>query len=83
MLKHRVAILEHQTSAPATMSDFTMENATNNSNLRFCLTVSPPQPPQAMIGLRLELGNKGFWGHHVASGEAMLFLKSVSLSANL
>jgi hypothetical protein len=43
------------------MRDFAMENATNSSNLRFCLTVSPPQPPQAMIDLRLELGNKRFF----------------------
>ena len=38
-----------------------------------------PQPPQAMVDLGLELGNKRFLGHKVAWGEA-IFLKLVSIS---
>jgi len=45
MRKHRGPILEHQTSTPVSLSDFSMENATNSSNLRFCLTVIQPRPP--------------------------------------
>ena len=33
MPKHRGPILEHQTSTPASLSDFSMENATNSSKL--------------------------------------------------
>ena len=35
MLKHRGPILEHQTSTFASLSDFSMENAKNSSNLPF------------------------------------------------
>ena len=81
MPKHRGLILEHQTSTPASLNDSFMENATNSQKLACSSAASMPQPPQAVVDLGLELGNKGFLGHQVASREAMLFLKSVSLSA--
>ena len=43
-----------------------MENAIHSSNLGFCLTVRQPQPRQAMVDLRLELGNKRFLGQGAA-----------------
>jgi hypothetical protein len=55
-----------------------MENAINRSNLRFCLTVRPPQPPQAMIDLGLELGNKRFLGQEAGWREAIFFEISVN-----
>jgi hypothetical protein len=73
MPKHRGPILEHQTPTPASLSDFFMENATNSQEFACCSAVRPPQPPQAMVDLGLELGNKGLLGHQVASGEAMPF----------
>ena len=82
MPNHRGLILEHQTSTPASLSDFFMDNATNSQKFAWCSAARMPQPPQAVVDLGLELGNKGFVGHQVASGEAMLFLKSVSLSAS-
>ena len=82
MPKHRGLILEHQTSRPASLSDFFMENATNSRKLACSSAARMPHPRQGMIDLGLELGNKGFGGHQLASGEAMLFLKSVSLSAS-
>ena len=66
MPKHRGLILEHQTSTPASLSDFSMKNSINSSNLRFCST-------RAMIDLGLELGNKGFVRREMAWGEEASF----------
>ena len=66
MLKHRGRILEHQTSTLASPSDFSMENATNSSNLRLCSAVRLLQPPQAMVDPGLELGNKRILGQRAA-----------------
>jgi hypothetical protein len=79
MLKHRGPILEHQTATLASLSDFSMENAINNSDFRFCLTMGPPKSPQAMVDLRLELGNKRFLAHP-AAGERRWFSNFVSFS---
>jgi hypothetical protein len=79
MPKHRGPNLEHQTSILATLSDFSMENAINNSDLGFCLTVRPRQPSLAMVELRLMLGNKRFLGHDAACGDE-ISSKSVSFS---
>jgi hypothetical protein len=62
MPKHRGPILEHPTSTLAILSDFSMENATNSSNLRHCSAVRLLQPPLAVVDLGLELGNKRILG---------------------
>jgi hypothetical protein len=73
MPKHRGPILEHQTSTLASPSDFSMENAKNSSNLGCCLTVITPQPPQRMVDLGLELGDKRLLGHRAAGGGGDFF----------
>ena len=78
MPKHRGLILEHQTSTPASLSDRFMENATNSQELGCCSAVRMPQLPLAVGGAGLELGNKVFLGHQVASGEAFVFEISVT-----
>ena len=77
MPKHRGLILEHQTSRPASLSDFFMENATISQEFAFCSAVRLPQPPQAMVNLRLELGNKRFWGQGAVWGETIFFEISI------
>ena len=60
MPKHRGPILEHQTSRRASLSDFTMENATNSQELTCSSAVRMPQPPQAMVDLGLgDMGSRG------------------------
>ena len=73
MPKHRGPILEHQTSTPASLSDFTMDNATNSQEFAYCLAIRMPQPPQAIVDLGLELGNKRFVSREMAYGEEANF----------
>jgi hypothetical protein len=73
MAKHRGPILEHQTSRPASLSDFFMENATNSQKLACSSTARMPQPPQAMVDLGLELGNKRFLGQGAVWGDVIFF----------
>ena len=77
MPKHRGLILEHQTSRPASLSDFFMENATNSQEFACCSAVRLPQPPHAMVNLGLELGNKRFLGQGAVWGEAIFFEISI------
>ena len=77
MPKHRGPILEHQTPTPASLSDFFMDNATNSQKLACSSAVRLPQPPQAMVDLRLELGNKHFLGQGAVWGEAIFFEISI------
>ena len=72
MLKHRGPILEHPTATLASLSDFSMENATNSSNLRLCSAVRLLQQPQAIVDRGLELGNKRFLSQG-AAGERRFF----------
>jgi hypothetical protein len=78
MPKHRGSILEHQTSTPSSLSDFSMENATNSSNLRLCSAASRVQPLQAMVDPGLELGNQRILGQRPAWEEASFFKISVN-----
>ena len=73
MPKHSGLILEHQTSTHASLSDFTMENATNSQKLACSSAVRMPRPPQAMVDLGLELGNKRFESREMARGEEANF----------
>jgi hypothetical protein len=73
MPKHRGLILEHQSSRPASLSDFFMENATNSQKLACSSAARMPQPPQAIVDLGLELGNKRFVSREMAWGEEANF----------
>ena len=54
-----------------------MDNATNSQKLTRCSAVRLPQPPQAMVVLGLELGNKRFLGQGAVWGEAIFFEISI------
>jgi hypothetical protein len=73
MPKHRGLFREHQTSRPASLSDFFMENATNSQKLACSSAARMPQPPQAMVDFELELGNKRFLGQGAVWGDAIFF----------
>ena len=73
MLKHRGPILEHQTSTLASLSDFSMENATNSSNLRLCSTVRLPQPLAGDGRSWVGAWKQAFLGSRAAWGEAIFF----------
>ena len=77
MPNHRGLILEHQTSTPASLSDFFMENATNSQEFGCGSAVRLPQPPQAKVDLGLELGNKRILGRGAVWGEAIFFEISI------
>jgi hypothetical protein len=73
MPKHRGPILEHRILTPASLSDLFMENATNSQKFACCSAVRLLQPPQALVDLGLELGNKRFSGHPAAGGRGQYF----------
>ena len=73
MPKRRGPILEHQTPTPASLSDFFMESATNSQKLACSSAARMPQPPQAVVDLGLELGNKGFVRREMAWREEANF----------
>jgi hypothetical protein len=50
-----------------------MENATNSQKLACSSAGRLPQPPQAMVDLALELGNKRFLGQGAVWGDAIFF----------
>ena len=54
-----------------------MDNATNSQKFAWCSAARMPQPPQAMVDLGLELGNKRFLGQGAVWGEAIFFEISI------
>ena len=50
-----------------------MESATDSQEFACCLAARMPQPPQAMVDLGLELGNKRFVTREMAWGEVANF----------
>ena len=55
-----------------------MENATDSQEFASCSAARMPQPPQAMVDLGLELGNKRFVRREMARGGRGEFLNLLS-----